>query len=206
MRITLDDAFARALAAERRGDLRAARAIYDDILAALPEHPGALLGIARHLRAGRDYDGAREALRRALQSATKTGVASGELWVELGRLETAAGNLAAARDAYATALRDRPQFLPALLGAGDVALAALAFDSAETHFRDALARDASRPSAWIGLAQALAGRGRFDEARGALDRALEIEPSNPGTFAAAAWVELRAKDWRSAQDRCRTGL
>ncbi len=206
MRITLDDAFARALAAERRGDLRAARAIYDDILAALPEHPGALLGIARHLRAGRDYDGAREALRRALQSATTTGVASGELWVELGRLETAAGNLAAARDAYATALRDRPQFLPALLGAGDVALAALAFDSAETHFRDALARDASRPSAWIGLAQALAGRGRFDEARGALDRALEIKPSNPGTFAAAAWVELRAKDWRSAQDRCRTGL
>jgi tetratricopeptide (TPR) repeat protein len=170
MRITLEDAFARALAAERRGDVRRARAIYDDILAALPEHPGALLGIARHLRAGRDYDGARSALHRALESARTMGAAAGELWVEQGRLESAAGNLAAARDAYATALRDRPQFLPALLGAGDVALAGLDFDAAEGHFRSALAQDASRPSAWIGLAQALAGLGRFDEARAALER------------------------------------
>ena len=53
MLMTLDAAFARAFAAERRGDESAARAIYDDILAAIPDHPGALLGIARHLRARR---------------------------------------------------------------------------------------------------------------------------------------------------------
>ena len=96
--------------------------------------------------------------------------------------------------------------MPALLGAGDVALAALDFNAAEVHFRNAHAQDAGGPSAWLGLAQALAGLERFDEARNALDRALEIAPSDSGAFAAAVWVELRAKDWQAAQDRCRAGL
>ncbi|HSQ79631.1 MAG TPA: tetratricopeptide repeat protein [Casimicrobiaceae bacterium] len=206
MRITLADAFVRALAADRRGDRRTARAIYDDILKTLPEHPGALLGIARQMRAAGDFDGARATLRRALQSAGALGLPPAELWVELGGLHFAAGRLTEARDAYAAALCDSPQSLSALLGAGDVELAASAFTSAERHFRNALAQDARRPSAWIGLAQALAGPGHFDEARAAFRRALEMDPSNPGAFAAAAWVELRAKDWRSAQDHCRAGL
>ena len=206
MRITLEEAFARALAADRRGDRSAARAIYDAILEALPEHPGAQLGIARQMRVARDHDGARATLRRALQAAETQGLPPTELWVELGRVEAAAGHLADARDAYATALRERPQDLPALLGAGDVELAALAFTSAGSHFRNALAQDAHRSSAWIGLAQALAGLQHFDEARTAIDRGLELAPSDPRAFAAAAWVELRAKDWRSAQHRCRAGL
>ena len=206
MRITLEEAFAQALAADHRGDRKSARAIYDGILRAVPEHPGALLGIARQMRVTRDCDGALATLRRALQSAQTRGLPAGELWVELGRVEAAAGHLADARDAYATALRERPQDVPALLGAGDVELAALAFTAAESHFRNALAQDASRTSAWIGLAQALAGMQHFDEARTAVDRALEIAPSDPRAFAAAAWAELRAQDWRSAQDRCRAGL
>ncbi|MDE2360838.1 MAG: tetratricopeptide repeat protein [Betaproteobacteria bacterium] len=206
MRMTLNEAFARAVAADRHGDRRAARAIYDSVLAAVPEHPGALLGIARQQRSQRAWDDARAMLRRAMQSASAMALPREELWVELGRVELETHNLAAARDAFEAALRDRPQFVPALLGAGDVALAGLDFDAAEGHFRNALAQAASGPFAWLGLAQALAGRERFDEARNALDRALEIAPSDSGAFAAAAWVELRAKDWQAAQDRCRAGL
>ncbi|MGE5090213.1 MAG: tetratricopeptide repeat protein [Candidatus Levyibacteriota bacterium] len=206
MRITLADAFARALAADRRGDVGAARAIYDDILRALPDHPGALLGIARQMRRAGDRDGARASLHRALHSAGASGLPRGELWIELGELEFTAGRLAQARDAYAAALQDTPKSVPALLGAGDVELASGDFAAAETDFRNALAQDASRPSAWIGLAQALAGPGRFDDARNALHRALELDPSNRGALAAAAWVELRARDWRRAQAHCRAGL
>ena len=69
MQLTLAEAFARALAAERRGDPKRARAIYDDILAAIPEHAGALLGIARQARARRDPVEARALLARAVASA-----------------------------------------------------------------------------------------------------------------------------------------
>ncbi len=51
MLMTLKDAFERAQSAERRGDHERARGIYDDILTAVPEHPGALLCIAKQMRA-----------------------------------------------------------------------------------------------------------------------------------------------------------
>ncbi len=206
MRMTLNEAFARAVAADRRGDHKAARAIYDNILAAVPEHPGALLGIARHLRSQRAWDDARAILRRAMQSASAMGLPVAELWVELGRVELETHNLAAARDACEEALRDRPQFVPALLGAGDVALAEGDFVAAESRFRAALAEAAERAGPWIGLAQALAGRRRFNEATSALSRAMALAPSDRGALTAAAWIALEMKDWNGAEAHCRAGL
>ena len=60
--MALRDAFARAFAAERAGDANRARAIYEDILAAIPDQPGALLGIARHARVAGAYDQAADLL------------------------------------------------------------------------------------------------------------------------------------------------
>jgi len=96
MQMTLKDAFARAFDAERRGDARTARSIYDDVLAAIPEHPGALLGIARHARAAHDYAAARDALDRAIASAKAMTLPAEELWVERALVEFAAGDRAAA--------------------------------------------------------------------------------------------------------------
>ncbi len=206
MRMTLNEAFARAVAADRRGDRRAARAIYDNILAAVPEHPGALLGIARQLRSQRAWDDARAMLGRAMQSASAMGLPGEELWVELGRVELETHDLAAARDACEAALRGRPQFVPALLAAGDVALAEGDLVAAESRFRAALAEGEERAGPWVGLAQALAGRRRFDEATSALGRAMALAPSDRGTLTAAAWIALEMKDWNGAEAHCRAGL
>lgn len=206
MQLTLAEAFARALAAERRGDPKRARAIYDDILAAIPEHAGALLGIARQARARRDPVEARALLTRAVASARTMHLPDAELWTELGYVESEARDQAAARTAFARALATAPRFVPALLGDGDAALATGDWLAAEASFRSAIDVDAANIAARAGLAQALAGQRRFDEARGALAGALTAAPDARMTRAAAAWIALQANDWRDAELHCRAGL
>ncbi|MFI4888649.1 MAG: tetratricopeptide repeat protein [Burkholderiales bacterium] len=206
MLMTLSDAFARAFAAERNGDARAARAIYGEILSAIPEHPGALLGMARQLRAQRDRMGARDLLVRAIASAQVMSLPRHELWVERGELEWDAHDLPASRSAFASALADAPQFVPALLGAGNAALSAGDFPAAEGHFRAAHDAEPSRLAPQVGLAQALAGMRRFAEAAEAMRPALAVAHPDTGTRAAAAWIALQSKDWKGAQAHCRAGL
>ena len=206
MQMTLQDAFARAFDAERRGDARTARRIYDDVLAAIPGHPGALLGIARHARAAHDYVAARDALDRAIASAKTMALPVEELWVERALVESAAGDRAAARNACAEALRAQPAFVPALVCAGDLALADRDYDAAEARFRAALAMRDDVAAPWSGLAQSLAGLRRFADARAAIDRARALAPRDPAIRAGAAWVALRAGDLAGANEHCRTGL
>ena len=206
MQMTLKDAFAHAFDAERRGDASAARRIYDDVLAAIPEHPGALLGIARQARAGRDYAAARDALDRAIASAKTMALPAEELWVERALVESAAGDRAAARNACAEALRVQPASVPALVCAGDLALADDDYSAAEARFRAALAQRDERAAPWSGLAQALAGLRCFADARAAIDRALLLAPRDPAIRAGAAWVALRAGDIAVAEEHCRAGL
>ena len=206
MLMTLRDAFARAFSAEARGEHSLARAIYDDILAAVPEHPGALLGIARQMRARSDSAGARAVIGRALVSAKAQGIPTVDLLLELATIESDARNQAAARVAYDAALVEAPRSVPALLGAGSAALVDRDFVAADRHFNSALSVDAGRLSAWIGLAQALAGTGRFPEARSALERALAFGPPDAAVTAAAAWVALQERDWVTAKRWCAAGL
>jgi len=206
MQMTLKDAFARAFDAERRGDARTARSIYDDVLAAIPEHPGALLGIARHARAAHDYAAARDALDRAIASAKTMALPAEELWVERALVELAVGDRAAARNACAEALRAQPAFVPALVCAGDLALADRDYAVAEARFREALAKRDDRAAPWSGLAQSLAGLRRYADARAAIDRALALAPRDPAIRAGAAWVALRAGELAVADEHCRTGL
>ena len=70
MRITLQQAFERAFAHERAGRKAEARAIYAEILAAIPDHPGALLKLAEHDIDGGIARAARARLDAALASAT----------------------------------------------------------------------------------------------------------------------------------------
>ena len=206
MQMTLQEAFARAFDAERRGDARAARKIFDGVLAAVPGHPGALLGIARQARAARDCATARDALDRAVASAATMGLPAEELWVERALVESAGGDRAAARNACAEALRAQPAFLPAIICAGDLALADREYAGAEARFRAALAQRDDRAAPWNGLAQALAGQQRFADARAAIDRALALTPRDPAIRAGAAWVAMRAGDPGIAEAHCRAGL
>jgi tetratricopeptide (TPR) repeat protein len=69
MQLTVQDAFALAARHEAAGRAADARAIYEQILASLPEHPGALLRIAKLELAAGQHAGARERLSRAQAAA-----------------------------------------------------------------------------------------------------------------------------------------
>jgi len=130
-----------------------------------------------------------------------------ELWTELGHVESDARDHAAARAAFAQALATAPRFVPALLGAGDAALTAGDYAGAEAAFRAASDADTTlNVASRAGLAQALAGQRRFDEARSAIGAALAEAPDARVARAAAAWIALQAGDWREAQAHCRAGL
>lgn len=206
MLMSLADAFAQARNYEAQGGGAAARRIYDDILAAVPDHPGALLCIARQLAREGQRDGARAHLARAFGSATAMGLPDSELWTELGTLEMAANQPAAAREAFERALARDPRFLPARLGLGDLEIAQDEFSAAEARFRSITAEAPDRAGAWVGLGQSLAGLARFGEAEAAMQRALSLAPANPAARKAHAWIALRAGDWIAAESRCREAL
>lgn len=83
-------------------------------------------------------------------------------------------SVAAAREAYATALTRWPGNLFALLGAGNTAYAMKDIAAAEAAYRRAAAAHPQSADAWNNLAQALLELGRRDEARTAVDRALQL--------------------------------
>src|SRR5258708_31192043 len=91
MQLTVQDAFALAARHESAGRDTEARRIYDEILAALPEHPGALLKIAEQELATGAPERARERLQRALASAQRQALPSQEIWLALARADLAAG-------------------------------------------------------------------------------------------------------------------
>lgn len=116
------------------------------------------------------------------------------------------GDVRAARAIHGQVLAAFPDHVPALLDSGDAALADGDFAAAERSFRRAGELDRSRASPAIGLAQALAGQNRFAEAWAALEAPLAAVPPSRGALAAAAWVAIRAHDWKRAVDCCGQGL
>src|SRR6202007_2114073 len=91
MQLTLQDAFALAARYEAPGRGTEARAIYDEILASLPEHPGALLRIAEQALAAGRYDDALAFLERALAATRKSALPAHEIWLAMARVRLARG-------------------------------------------------------------------------------------------------------------------
>ena len=95
--ITIEQAFALGFAHDAAGRRRAARAIYAQILAAIPEHPGALLRIAVGDAAEGRIEPAREMLERAIRSAESRSFPAAEIWLALGQVHLARADREAAR-------------------------------------------------------------------------------------------------------------
>ena len=113
--IPVQQAFAQAFAHEAAGRADRAASIYRQILAAIPDHPGALLKLSEQdLAAGR-LEVAREQLVRACAAALRQALPTGDLWLALGRVEAARRDAAAARAAFARALEAVPENLPTLV-------------------------------------------------------------------------------------------
>ena len=203
--MTLKMVFARAFAFEARGDHARARALYDDILAAIPGHPGALLCVARQNRRAGDLAAARTHLEQALDGAGTMALPSAKIWNELGEVHQAMGEFVAARAAFAQALEASPGMAPALVGLGNLSFDEGDFQAAEMYYRDAVAR-APNGMAWINLAFALESQLRFREAEAAAHKGLQHAPQLPEAWQVAASVALKLGDLVKAEELCGQGL
>jgi len=103
MRLTVQDAFALAARHEAAGRRIDARRVYEEILAALPEHPGALLKLALDDLATGSILSARQRLQRALVSAGQRSLPTQDIWIALARTHLAAGEREAATHAIGQA-------------------------------------------------------------------------------------------------------
>jgi predicted O-linked N-acetylglucosamine transferase (SPINDLY family) len=114
MQITLKQAFDRAFSHERAGRKAEARAIYAEILAAIPDHPGALLKLADHDLDGGSLESARARLDTALAGAVAQGLPAEDIWFAYARLHVRGGDRSAARLACERALDVAPDALAPL--------------------------------------------------------------------------------------------
>src|SRR5439155_3646771 len=206
MQLALQDAFLLASRHDAAGRRAEARAIYEEILAALPEHPGALLKIAeQELQAGL-HEAALARLERALRAAQQQSLPAHEIWLALGRVHLARGDRAQAARAVERALASPPDSAAVLARLGRVALDGGAPGLSERCFRAALARDPRATEALIGVALALVAQQRLDDARIAADAALALAPTALDGFQVLAYVARERGQHAEVQAVCRRGL
>jgi tetratricopeptide (TPR) repeat protein len=137
-----------------------------------------------HLKLGRE----REA-DEALQAAVRAYYTSGDEHYKAGRLKEA-------EESYRGMLQIDPGYVPALLRLGLVCNTARRFEEAAGHLRLAAQREPANPYAHEGLAEALYGLDKHDEAATAADRALKLAPDSPAAhyYAGLARAALGRRD------------
>lgn len=204
--ITVERAFAQAFAHEAAGRFDVAQAIYRHILAAIPEHPGALSRLSFHQRRGGDFDSARTTLARAFASARAQALPLEELWLALAELEAAQGEPAKATAACDEALAARPEFAPAHLLLGRWALESGNPSKAEAHLRAVSATAPDNIEARANLALALIAQRRFDEAEASIAEALALAPDAGGVWHVAGIVAYKSGANELAEVRIREAL
>src|SRR5205823_12942143 len=163
MQLTIQDAFALAARHEAAGRHSDARRIYDEILSAVPEHPGALLKIALQQLATGAHQSARSALTRALESAKRQNVPAHDIWLALARADLALGDGAAAANAIAEAHEAAKRLKTA--GATAVAYSLL---------RELVALAPDDPGLPMTLGAVLLDAHRSEEATRELERAISL--------------------------------
>ncbi|MCZ8336752.1 MAG: tetratricopeptide repeat protein [Burkholderiaceae bacterium] len=181
------DALARAVDAHRRGDLSAARAGYEAVLARRPDHFDALHLLGAAIRQQGDAQGALTLLRRALALRPDAAAAHNHLGLALRDLGQTDEAVAAFRDALAhdvglasawtnlgATLRDR----------GDPAAALACLDRA-------LAAGGDQAATRLNRANALRDLGRHEAALADCDRAVALAPASPDAWRVRG-VVLRA--------------
>lgn len=199
--ITLQQAFARAFAHEAAGRPREARAIYEQILAAVPEHPGALLRIAVGDAAQGRIEPARELLERALRAAEHQSLPADDIWLALGHVHVARADRPAARRAF-----ERARALAHPAADAHRMLAWLALEDgdaarAEAHSRAGLAAFPGDAQLLHLLGKALKAGGAYAPAHAALIDAAAAADGDPAILVSlgAVCIDLgraeEARDW-----------
>ncbi|HVN36477.1 MAG TPA: tetratricopeptide repeat protein, partial [Casimicrobiaceae bacterium] len=192
MQITLTEAFIRAFAHERAGRKAEARSIYDAILAAIPDHPGALLKLAEHDTDAGSFDAARDRLDKALAGAQAQRLAAEDIWFGYARLALRSGDRRAARDACERALANAPNALAPLRLVASLALDDGDFVAAQALCRRALVHHPGEPGLLHLLGRALKAAGATAAAYRVLSDCAASTPDDAGVLTTLGAVCLDA--------------
>ena len=196
----------RAIALEQRGDLAAARALYEQVLAAAPEHPGALLKLALHEQAAGALAPAQALLARALRATHAANRPAAPVWLAIAGVAESANDLAAARDAYGRVLAEAPDHPAANFGLGQLALREGDVRAAIERFRAVVARQPEHVPARAQLAASLLATGAADDAAAEVATAVAAAPQSAPLRHLAATIALRLGDPAGAEAHCGAGL
>lgn len=144
-----------------------------------PDNPQAARLWAVALTTNRDFLGAGRAMQRALllapQSA-ETHLAAAHLLMSMGREDMAGAE-------YAKCLQIRPQWLPALLGEGQVALDRKLIPTSIQMFEAATQQEPKSAEAWIGLGRAYLNQPlKLSESLSAFKKAESLSPGSSDYF------------------------
>lgn len=190
--------FAAAVAAYEAGRFADAESACRNLLKINASHADALHLLALSLSAQGSSDAA-ETLRRVLALRKK----DPGLWLALGNAEARAGNKPAAADAYRTALRSAPGYIPAFISLGQLHFEDGRYAEAATALRRGLDIDdegvfGRNADLWNKLGYALSRQGRISDAAETYRHALSLDPSNVGAQANRAMALLERGEVQEA--------
>jgi tetratricopeptide (TPR) repeat protein len=178
-RIELRNKLGEAEDALRRRDVHRALLLFDEVLAVEPDNRSAVLRSGVALLKMGDLAGATSRLERAVALDPERA----EARFALGDALTRSGELERAATQWMELVRLQPRRVEGwgnlgtvLLGSGRPAEAAEAFEQAVQLRPDLAPLRQGLGRAWLAVAGDAAAAGRLDEARRALDRALEVAP------------------------------
>jgi len=223
MQLTVQEAFALASRHEAAGQGKEAREIYEQILASIPEHPGALLRIAEQEHAAGKHDDALARLERALAAAKKGALPAHEIWLMLARVQSARSQPSEADTAIEQvhAIARRLKATGAASGARELlercvelaperadlrmSLGAACIDdhrpaAAREHLERAVALGARSAEAWDNLGLAHRMLGEDERALAAFEHAVAADPRLTPALANLVYVRYTLCEWDGLED------
>jgi tetratricopeptide (TPR) repeat protein len=206
MQLTVNEAFARAFAHEREGRKAEALSIYTGILAAIPNHPGALLKLAElDIDAGL-LEAARARLDTALAAAEAQSLPVEDIWFGYARLHLRSGDRRGAREACERAIAVAPNALAPLRLLGSLALDDGDFAAAQAWCRRALTHHPGEPGLLHLLGRVFKGAGATAAAYRVLTECAAITPGDAGVLTTLGAVCLDAGKVREARTHLERAL
>ena len=172
LRMTLQQAFDRALQFHMAGNLQQAEGIYRQILAVEPRHRDAmhLLGLLAH------QVGQSAAAVELIRGAISLGLNTPDAYGNLGNALCGAGQFDEAIQAFRRSIALNPALAATYINLGNAHAAQGETDQAIAAFRQAADVDPKLPEAFNNLCSALNGAGELDEAIAAARRAIALRP------------------------------
>jgi protein O-GlcNAc transferase len=218
MELTVQEAFALAARHEAAGRGSEARAIYEQVLASLPEHPGALLRLAQQDVAAGSHAAALDRLTRALAAARAQALPLHEIWLALAQVALArgerdqaqaaleqvhgiavklkaAGAAPAARELLEQAVALAPDAAPLRVSLGALLLDEGRASAARTQLQRAQALGARGAELWDNLGLAQRRLGEDEQALLAFERAVAAAPTLTPALANRVYARYTLCEW-----------